>query len=44
MGMEDQSVYEVHYGPTVKNLAMLAGSVVLMIGCLLPELSMGCEC
>jgi hypothetical protein len=38
--MEDQGVYEVRYGPTVKNLSMFVGSVVLMLGCFLPELSM----
>ncbi|TDC81759.1 hypothetical protein [Actinomadura sp. 7K507] len=35
--MESGEVYEVRYGPTLKNVAMLVGSIVLTIGCLLPE-------
>lgn len=38
--MEDPGVYEVRYGPTVKNLTMLGASLILMVCCTLPELSM----
>ncbi|MEU5994831.1 hypothetical protein ABZ806_38135 [Spirillospora sp. NPDC047418] len=37
IGMEPGEVYEVRYGPTLKNTALLIGSVVLILGCLLPE-------
>jgi hypothetical protein len=36
--MEPGDVYEVRYGPTMKNIAMMVGSAAFAIGCLLPEM------
>ncbi|MFA1544519.1 hypothetical protein [Actinomadura monticuli] len=37
IGMKPGEVYEVRYGPTLKNTVLMISSLVLALGCLLPE-------